>query len=226
MTFSHVVQVGGSVLLLIAFVFFLAGWLKPKAMPYLVLNTAGSTVLALNAVAERQPGIVLLEGTWALASLAGLTRELVRGLRQRRRREVSAVPDERAVAPEETFCVWWEPPEIVGADEFPDGMWVVAEQYDPAEPPIYGDSLVDGPIDATVDWLATRCGCPAAAFTREKDFDIGLYARRPDGSMDYDRVERWITCPRYTVAAVVDRMAGAHLAADDAAVTPAAGGES
>jgi hypothetical protein len=101
---------------------------------------------------------------------------------------------------EQQVCwIWWEPPEIVGQAEFPDGLWLIAAQGGAEEMPHYGDALAAGPIDAAADWLAARCGCPADALVRGDDFAVGVYARRPDGAMDHRRVDRWITCRRYSV---------------------------
>jgi hypothetical protein len=40
--------------------------------PYLILNLAGSAVLAADAAAGSQWGFLLLEGEWAVVSLVGL----------------------------------------------------------------------------------------------------------------------------------------------------------
>jgi hypothetical protein len=66
------VQLGGAVLILIAYVANQLNVLRPTAVSYLVLNMIGSAVLAADAWWGRQWGFLLLEGVWALVSLGGL----------------------------------------------------------------------------------------------------------------------------------------------------------
>jgi hypothetical protein len=66
------VQIGGAILILIAYVAAQLGVLRPDAVSYLVLNLVGSAVLAADAWWGRQWGFVLLEGVWAAVSLGGL----------------------------------------------------------------------------------------------------------------------------------------------------------
>jgi hypothetical protein len=65
-------QLGGAVLILIAYVASQLNVLRPTAASYLVLNMIGSAVLAADAWWGRQWGFLLLEGVWALVSLGGL----------------------------------------------------------------------------------------------------------------------------------------------------------
>jgi len=73
-TLSTVVQVAGSLLILGPFVLVQLRRLRPEALAYVVLNLVGSTVLALDALHGRQWGFLLLEGVWAVVSLASLIR--------------------------------------------------------------------------------------------------------------------------------------------------------
>jgi hypothetical protein len=75
-TVSLVVQCAGSVLLLVAFLATLFGVLRPQAVLTLAINVLGSGALALDAVAERQWGFLLLQGVWSLAAAIGLVHEL------------------------------------------------------------------------------------------------------------------------------------------------------
>ena len=72
---SQPVQVGGSLLILVAFALSQRGVLGHRSARYLVMNLVGSAVLAVQAAILTQWGFVLLEGVWAVVSatsLAGL----------------------------------------------------------------------------------------------------------------------------------------------------------
>ncbi len=75
-----VIQVTGSLLVLAGFALAQWGVLDQKSLWYLILNTVGSTVLAINAVFEQQWGFLLLEGVWAIVSAVSLVLVL-RGFR-------------------------------------------------------------------------------------------------------------------------------------------------
>ena len=75
---GQVVQVVGSLLVLVAFAASQAGRLEPRSRRCLLLNVLGSGILAVEAAVTRQWGFLLLEGVWAVVSLVGLARTLRR----------------------------------------------------------------------------------------------------------------------------------------------------
>jgi hypothetical protein len=75
---DQLVQVFGSLLILIAFVSAQRGALSAQSRRYLLLNVAGSTILGVLAAHERQYGFLLLEVCWALVSAWGLAQVLRR----------------------------------------------------------------------------------------------------------------------------------------------------
>lgn len=68
------VQVGGSLLILVPFVLAQLKRLTTSSPTYLILNLVGSLVLAVDAAHGRQWGFLLLEGVWALVSAISLIR--------------------------------------------------------------------------------------------------------------------------------------------------------
>jgi len=77
-----VVQVAGSLVILLAFGLAQLGAIDVKSKRYLLPNIVGSGVLAVDALLEQQWGFLLLEAVWAIVSVAGLIAVLTgRGLR-------------------------------------------------------------------------------------------------------------------------------------------------
>jgi hypothetical protein len=77
----QLVSIAGALLVLFPFAASQLGRLSTQSLIYQLSNLIGSMVLAVVALIELQYGFILLEGTWAVASLIGLGRVL--GLRQR-----------------------------------------------------------------------------------------------------------------------------------------------
>jgi hypothetical protein len=69
---DHIVQVLGSLLILVAFVGAQRGRLDTASRTYLWLNLVGASVLAVLAAHERQFGFLLLEFSWAVVAARSL----------------------------------------------------------------------------------------------------------------------------------------------------------
>lgn len=87
MTLVDFVEIGGSLLILTAFAAAQSGRLDGRSLPYLLLNLAGSAVLAVIALAHHAWGFLLLEATWAVVSAVSLAGRLTRGAAPARPRE-------------------------------------------------------------------------------------------------------------------------------------------
>lgn len=71
---GQLVQIVGSLLILMPFGLSQMGRLKTSSRSYLLLNLTGSLTLAGDAAATSQWGFLLLEGAWAIVSAIGLLR--------------------------------------------------------------------------------------------------------------------------------------------------------
>jgi len=72
------ISIAGAVLILLPFAGSQFGKLATESLAYQLMNLIGSAALTAVAVIESQYGFILLEGTWALVSVAGLARVLGR----------------------------------------------------------------------------------------------------------------------------------------------------
>ena len=68
------VSLAGAVLILVPFAASQFGKLPTTTLAYQLMNLVGSAALTAVAVIESQYGFILLEGTWAIVSVAGLAR--------------------------------------------------------------------------------------------------------------------------------------------------------
>ena len=73
---DQLVQVFGSLLIVVAFAAAQRGALTASSRSYLLLNLVGSTILTILAAHERQWGFLLLEFCWALVSGRGLIQNI------------------------------------------------------------------------------------------------------------------------------------------------------
>jgi hypothetical protein len=78
---SEVLQVLGAAAVLAAFIAVQRGVFDARSGPCLLLNLLGSSLLASLALFGHQWGFLLLEGSWAAISLAGLRSRTRRRLR-------------------------------------------------------------------------------------------------------------------------------------------------
>ena len=68
------ISIAGAILILLPFAAVQFDKLATTSLAYQLMNLIGSVALTAVAVIESQYGFILLEGTWAIVSLAGLAR--------------------------------------------------------------------------------------------------------------------------------------------------------
>jgi hypothetical protein len=83
---SQVVQVLGSLLILVPFALAQLGRAGARSRSYQLFNLVGSSALAADAAVTGQWGFLLLEGSWAVMSVAGLVRSNGSPVREQRSR--------------------------------------------------------------------------------------------------------------------------------------------
>lgn len=71
------IQVAGAILVLLGYALGQTGRLDTHSRGYLLINLAGSGLLALNAFEGRQWGFLVLNGVWAVISLINLVRSML-----------------------------------------------------------------------------------------------------------------------------------------------------
>jgi hypothetical protein len=65
-------SLAGATLVLVAYAGSQMGRMDPKGWAYLALNLAGGGILTFFALRARDPGLMLMEGSWVVISVAGL----------------------------------------------------------------------------------------------------------------------------------------------------------
>ena len=70
----QLIQIAGALCVLVAFAAAQFGLMHTDNLAYLVLNLAGSLILAVLAAVEAQYGFLLLEAVWAVVSAWALVR--------------------------------------------------------------------------------------------------------------------------------------------------------
>jgi hypothetical protein len=72
---GQLAQIAGSLLILVPFGLAQVGRLDARARTALLLNLAGSSILAADAAVGSQWGFLLLEGAWAIVLVRGPARD-------------------------------------------------------------------------------------------------------------------------------------------------------
>ena len=74
----QVISIVGAIVVLLAYAGNQLDRLGTHSYPYLLMNLFGAAVLTLSAIQTRQAGLILMEGAWALVSVAGLIKAMRR----------------------------------------------------------------------------------------------------------------------------------------------------
>lgn len=82
----QMLSVAGALMVLAAYALIQSGVWRELDRGYLALNIAGSLLLGIVAIAERQAGFILLEFSWAAIAMIGV----VRSIRARRTVQVAS----------------------------------------------------------------------------------------------------------------------------------------
>ena len=69
---AKLLSLAGATLVLVAYAGSQMGRMDQKGLAYLLLNLAGGGILTFFALRARDPGLMLMEGSWVVISLAGL----------------------------------------------------------------------------------------------------------------------------------------------------------
>jgi hypothetical protein len=104
---TEICQVAGAIFILVGFAGEQVGWLDGRSLTYLFFNIIGAGTLAVVAYVGRDWGFLLLEGSWAVISVASLPRRLIYDAS----REVGRAAHKTAVPPAVRSSVsaggWW-----------------------------------------------------------------------------------------------------------------------
>lgn len=75
---GQLVSLTGAGMVLVAYAGNQMGRLEQRGLPYLLLNFAGGGILTFFALRARDPGLILMEGSWVAISVAGLIASILR----------------------------------------------------------------------------------------------------------------------------------------------------
>lgn len=75
---GQLVSLTGAGMVLVAYAGNQMGRLEQRGLTYLLLNLAGGGILTFFALRARDPGLILMEGSWVAISVAGLLASAVR----------------------------------------------------------------------------------------------------------------------------------------------------
>lgn len=69
---ARVLSLFGAVVVLVAYAANQMGRFDQRRYPYLLLNLLGGGILTVFAVRAKDPGLMLMEGSWVVISVAGI----------------------------------------------------------------------------------------------------------------------------------------------------------